>query len=124
MDEKVLDTVEDLIEIGTFGVLAVRPVDGDVVLRPIGGRWNSGIMDAVQEMADKYPGCKMRLFMQESNYDKYFKGIVSKEQVQPYADLSPQAKDVIEEVRRKVFSPPWKVNDGGKLECQVNYKNY
>jgi hypothetical protein len=122
--ENVSDTVEALVEKGIFGLLAVKPVEGDVVLRPIGGRWDSGIIDAIQEMADKYPGCKMRLFDQESNFDKYFKGIVSKDQVQPYADLSPQAKAAIEEVRRKVFSPPWKVNEDSKLERQVNYKNY
>ena len=106
--EDVFDTVRALIETGTFALLVVKPVEGDVVLRPIGGRWDAGIIDAIQEMADKYPGCKMRFFEQEGNWNKYFKGIVSKDQVQPYADLSPEAKAAIETVRQKVFSPSWK----------------
>jgi len=81
-EEQLFDAVKSLVERGTFAVLAVLTKEGNVVLRPIGGRWGAGIVDAVQEMAEKYPGCKMRLF--EQNYDdweRYFEGIVPKEQV-------------------------------------------
>lgn len=104
MDKAQLnDTVKSLVERDTFAVLAVLIQEGDVVLRPIGGRWGAGIRDAVREMAEKYPGCKMRLFEQECSYEKYFKGIVARDQVLPYADFSPETKAAIEEVRRKVL---------------------
>jgi hypothetical protein len=102
-EERLLNAVKSLIERDTFAVLAVLTREGDVVLRPIGGRWGAGIRDAVQEMAEKYPGCKMRLFEQECNYEKYFKGIVVRDQVLPYADFSPETRAAIEEVRRKVL---------------------
>jgi len=60
--EELLDAVRSLVERGTFAVLAVRTAEGDVVLRPIGGRWDPGIVNSVREMAEKYTGCKTRLF--------------------------------------------------------------
>lgn len=125
--KEVLDAACALVETGTFALLAVKTVEGNVILRPIGGRWDAGIIDAIQEMADKYPGCKMRLFEQESNYEKYFQGIVPKEQVQPFSDLSPEEKVVLEDLEKKLSSPPWKEvgkEVDGKWECQVVYKTY
>ncbi|WP_422445318.1 hypothetical protein [Thermoanaerobacterium sp. DL9XJH110] len=80
--EELINSIKSLVEQGTFAVLAVLTKEGDVILRPIGGRWDAGIVDAVKEMAEKYPGCKMRLF--EQNYDdweRYFRGIISKNQL-------------------------------------------
>jgi hypothetical protein len=102
--EQLFDAVKSLVERGTFAVLAVLTREGDVVLRPIGGRWGSGIRDAVQEMAEKYRGCKMRLFSQEIDY-KHFGDIVSRDQVLPYADYSPETKAALEELRRQVLDP-------------------
>ncbi|MDI6907919.1 MAG: hypothetical protein QMC81_10620 [Thermoanaerobacterales bacterium] len=104
--EQVLDAVKSLVERGTFALLAVLTPEGDVILRPIGGRWGSGIVDAVQEMAARYPGCKMRLFEQNCDWRRYFEGIVSRDQVLPYAEYSPETKAALEAVRRKVLG--WK----------------
>jgi hypothetical protein len=80
--EKVADVVRGLVEPGVFAVLAVLTAEGEVVLRPIGGRWGAGIVDAVQEMAEKYPGCRMRLFEQNyRDWKMYFEGVVKREQV-------------------------------------------
>lgn len=106
--EQLFDAAKGLVERGTFAVLAVLTKEGDVVLRPIGGRWEAGIVDAVREMAEKYPGCKMRLFEQECDWERYFEGIVSREQVLPYAYYSPETKAALEEVRRKVLGLPRK----------------
>lgn len=105
--EQLFDAIKGLVERDTFALLAVKNVDGEVVLRPIGGRWGSGIRDAVREMAEKYPGCKMRLLGQEVDY-KHFEGIVPREQVLPYTEYSPETKAALEEVRRKVLDPSWK----------------
>lgn len=70
------------MERGTFAVLVVLTPDGDVVLRPIGGRWDAGIVDAIREMAERYPGCRMRLFERPyDDWDLYFKHVVGREQV-------------------------------------------
>lgn len=58
----------------SHAVLVVKTAEGNVVLKPIGGRWGAGIVEAVREIAEKYPGCKMRLFEQECNWERYFKG--------------------------------------------------
>lgn len=102
--EQFFDAVKGLVECDTFALLVVKNADGEVVLRPIGGRWGSGIRDAVREMARKYPGCKMRLLSQEIDY-KHFDGIVSRDQVLPYAEYSPETKAALEELRRKVLDP-------------------
>lgn len=103
--DQVLDAVRSLVERGTFAVLAVLTAQGDVVLRPIGGRWGSGIRDAVEEAAGKYPGCRMQLFERACDYERYFEGIVPKEQVLPYAACPPEAKAALEELRRRVLDP-------------------
>lgn len=100
------DAVRSLVEPGVFALLAVLTAEGEVVLRPIGGRWDAGIRDAVREMAEKYPGCKMRLFEQKCDWKRYFEGIVSRDQVFPYAGYSAQTRAVIEEIRQKVFGLP------------------
>lgn len=83
MEEKdILDAAKSLVEPGVFALLAVLTAKGAVVLRPIGGSWGAGIRDAIEEMAEKYPGAKMRLL--ERNYrdwKMYFEGIVPKEQI-------------------------------------------
>lgn len=79
---ELADSVKSLVDQGTFSVLVALTKENEVILRPIGGRWGASITDAIREMAQKYPGCKMRLF--EQNYDdwhRYFQGIVSKEQL-------------------------------------------
>lgn len=76
------DAVRSLVERGTFAVLAVLTWEGDVVLRPVGGRWGAGIADAIREMAERYPGCRMRLFERPyDDWDLYFKHVVGREQV-------------------------------------------
>lgn len=104
--EDVNQAVKGLVEPGVFALLAVLTADGEVVLRPVGGKWDAGIRDAVREMAEKYPGCKMRLFEQNCDWKRYFEGIVSREQVFPYAAYSAETKAALEEVRRRVFGPP------------------
>lgn len=103
--EQLVDAACSLVERGTFAVLAVRTVSGEVMLRPIGGRWGNGIIDAVREMAQNYPGCKMRLFEDLCDWRKYFDGIVPREQVLPYADYPPETKVALEELRRKALGP-------------------
>lgn len=80
--DEIGDAVRSLVERGTFAVLAVLTPDGDVVLRPIGGRWGAGIVDAIREMAERYPGCRMRLFERRyDDWDRYFRHVVGREQV-------------------------------------------
>ncbi|QSQ10600.1 hypothetical protein H0A61_03010 [Koleobacter methoxysyntrophicus] len=80
--DSFLSAIKSLPERGVFALLVVLTEEGETVLRPIGGRWGSGIVDAVKEMSEKYPGCRMKLF--EQNYDdweRYFRGIISKKQL-------------------------------------------
>jgi hypothetical protein len=102
--EEITDVIGSLVEPGVFAVLAVLTAEGEVVLRPIGGRWGAGIVDAVQEMAEKYPGCRMRLFEQNDDWERYYKGIVSKEQVISLSleGLSPETRAALEGLQRKV----------------------
>jgi hypothetical protein len=101
-EEKILEGVKSLVEPDVFAMLAVLTGEGEVILRPIGGHWGSGIRDAIKEMSERYPGCKMQLFTRESDR-KYFDGIVSREQVLPYAAFSPELKAAINAFRRKVL---------------------
>jgi hypothetical protein len=74
--------IKDLAEPGVFALLTALTPEGDVIIRPIGGDWKTDIIEAIQETAEKYPGCKFRLF--EHNYDiwrRYFEGVVPKEQL-------------------------------------------
>lgn len=82
MIEEVTETVKELVDEGIFALLVVLTDKNNVILRPIGGKWGKSIIDVVAEMAEKYPGCKMKLF--EQNYDdwqRYFKHVVTKKQV-------------------------------------------
>lgn len=101
--QQLLDAVSSLVEPETFAVLAAVVESGEIILRPIGGQWGTGIVDAVKEVAEKHPGCKMQLFERSSDWKRYFEGIVSKEQVLPYADFSPETKRAMEEIRQKVL---------------------
>lgn len=77
--EKILKALADE---SIFALLISVTQEGEVILRPIGGEWGSGIIVAIEEMNKKYPGCKMKLL--ERNYDdwfRYFKHVVPKEQV-------------------------------------------
>lgn len=76
------EILKSLADESVFALLIGLTSEGEVVLRPIGGKWGSGIIPAIKEMNQKYPGCKMKLL--ERNYDdwfKYFSHVVSKEQV-------------------------------------------
>jgi len=63
----------DFSFIGIFAILFIIAEDGQEFIRPIGGEFGAGINDAIEEMRDKFPGCKMRIL--ETNYGggrKYF----------------------------------------------------
>lgn len=78
----MVDVVKSLVEPGVFAVLAALTAEGEVVLRPIGGSWGAEIVDAIRETAERYPGCKMRLFEQDyRDWKVYYKNIVPREQV-------------------------------------------
>ncbi len=100
---QVLATVKDFVDPRTFAVLFAIAKDGEIIVRPIGGKWGSGITDAIREIAGKYPGCKMQLFERCSEWKKYFEGIVEREQVLPYAEYSPETRAALEEIRQKVL---------------------
>jgi hypothetical protein len=61
---------ECLAEKSVFALLIVKTTGGETVLRPIGGSYGAGINDAIGEMLEKHPGCKMKMF--EENYNDYF----------------------------------------------------
>lgn len=76
------EILKSLADESVFALLIGLTSEGEVVLRPIGGKWGSGIIPAIEEMNQKYPGCKMKLL--ERNYDdwfRYFSHVVSKEQM-------------------------------------------
>ncbi|HOV78804.1 MAG TPA: hypothetical protein PK728_01740 [Bacillota bacterium] len=101
--DKALTAVKNLTDPCVFAVLAVLTKEEEVVLMPIGGKWNSGITDTIREAAEKYPGCKMQLFERCSDWKMYFEGIVQRDQVLPYADYSTETKAALEEIRQKVL---------------------
>lgn len=81
-EEDIIKAVKDLTNTEVFAVLVVLTNEGGIVLRPIGGGWGSGIIDAISEIAEKYTNCRMKLF--EQNYDdwqRYFRHVISKEQM-------------------------------------------
>ncbi|RPF49564.1 hypothetical protein EDD75_0381 [Thermodesulfitimonas autotrophica] len=105
MDQKVLQALADPM---VFGALVVRTADGGVALRPLGGEWGNDIREAVQEVAEKYPGCKVRLLEQKCGlrmYEEFFEGIIPRDRVLPYADYLPEAKAALEEIRQQVLDP-------------------
>lgn len=76
------DMVSGLVKSGVFALLAAQTLEGNVILRPIGGDHGSDIIEAIRDMDRTNPGCKMRLF--EHNYDdwrRYFEGIVPRSQL-------------------------------------------
>lgn len=80
--EDTLNILPDLVNKEIFALLVILTADEKVVLRPIGGKYGSGIIDAIREAAEKYPGCKMKLLEENYNsWDRYFKHVVSREQI-------------------------------------------
>lgn len=80
--ENMLNILPELADEKVFGLLVILTADEEVILRPIGGRYGSGIIDAVKEAAEKYPGCRMKLFEENyDNWDRYFKHVVAKKQI-------------------------------------------
>jgi hypothetical protein len=79
-NEHLNNIVSCMAEQSTFTILLAQTTEGEVVVRPIGKHWGGEIGDAVQEMAERYPGCKIRLFNGNSDWRKYFSGITAKEQ--------------------------------------------
>ncbi|MEZ0535977.1 hypothetical protein ACAG39_01870 [Caldicellulosiruptoraceae bacterium PP1] len=77
--EKIIESLSDK---RVFALLIGVTQEGEIVLRPIGGEWDSGIINAIQEMNQKYPNCKMKLL--ERSYDdwfKYFTHVVQKDRM-------------------------------------------
>ena len=57
----------------SFALLLILTTDGKIFVRPIGGHWDNGINDAIEEAKERYPQCKMKIY--EENYGawkKYF----------------------------------------------------
>lgn len=79
--------LKTLVERDVFALLVAVTSSGDVILRPIGGRYGESIVRAVEEVNGKYPDSRMKLFCQNYEYDKYFKDIVAQERVFPWAAL-------------------------------------
>ncbi len=100
--EKIIEEIKSLVKPDVFAVLAILTDEGEVILRPIGGHWGSGIRDAIKETSEIYPGCKIQLFTRTSDR-KYFDGIIPREQVLPYAAYSPELKKAINELKQKAL---------------------
>lgn len=80
--QEVEKIIESLADKRVFALLIGVTQEGEIVLRPIGGEWGSGIIPAIEEMSEKYPNCKMKLL--ERSYDdwfKYFTHVVPKERL-------------------------------------------
>lgn len=74
------DVAKSLAQPGVFALLVAQTADGEVILRPIGGEWGPDITEAIRELTQRYPGCRMRLFEHEYNtWRRYFKGIIPEE---------------------------------------------
>jgi hypothetical protein len=68
----------DLVK--SFGVIIALTAQGELVSRPLGGEWENGICEAVEEVANAYPGCKIKLFT--NNYEpKYWRGIIPSDRI-------------------------------------------
>ena len=69
-----------LLEQGVFALLLAKTVEGDIIIRPIGGDEGYDITVAAKELDAQYPGCTMRLFEQDYEaYRRYFKSSFPKE---------------------------------------------
>ena len=56
-----------------FALLLIVTEDGKTLMRPIGGEWENGINDAIEQTDKQYPDCRMKIL--EENYrgwNKYF----------------------------------------------------
>lgn len=59
----------DFVKDGVFALLVVKTADGETVIRPIGGGYGNGINDAIEEILEKYPDCKLKIY--EENYSAW-----------------------------------------------------
>lgn len=76
------DVAKSLVQTGVFALLIAQTTEGEVITRPIGGEWGPDITEAIRELAQRYPGCRMRLFEHEYNtWRRYFRGIIPMEQM-------------------------------------------
>jgi len=56
-----------------FGLLIAKTVDNKTILRLIGGVYGNIINDAVKEIDENYPGCRMKLLLEHNgSAQKYF----------------------------------------------------
>jgi len=99
------DALKSLMDYDTFALLVAVTSSGDVVLRPIGRRYGASIIQAIEEINNRHPDSKMKLFYQDYDYDKYFKGIVPLERVFPWAGLNEEQLSEIKEYRRNRQNP-------------------
>lgn len=99
----MVQELRDLIEHDAFALLLIETPAGEVVLRPIGGKHGTSIIQAVEEMNRKYPESRMKLFYQDCDYEKYFKGIVPMERVYPWAALSEEELSHIKKFREDLY---------------------
>ena len=51
---------------GASAILIVMTEDGQRLLRPVGGGWKCRINDAIRQMDEEFPNCKMKIL--EENY--------------------------------------------------------
>jgi len=92
----------DADDLRGFGFLVVETSDDQMVIMPIGGKYENGIRNRIEEVVQKFPGCKLRLFLLEDDYERYFKGAIPKRRVYPYADLSEQMIEKIKFYQMKL----------------------
>ena len=77
-DYIVLEGWECLVECDVFAILLIQTQENKTLMRPIGGQWQPGISDAIEEADKAFPSCKMKLL--ERNYNdrrKYFESVVT-----------------------------------------------
>ena len=55
-----------------FSILIIKTADNRQFIRPIGGDFDNGINDAIEEMNARFPGCKMAILNKSNNRNKYF----------------------------------------------------
>jgi len=58
------------LDYNIFGLLIIKTVDNETIMRPIGGVYGNIINDTITESDKKYPGCMMKLLL-ENNTQKY-----------------------------------------------------
>ncbi|MCL1996834.1 MAG: hypothetical protein FWG63_11555 [Defluviitaleaceae bacterium] len=70
--ETKLPDLSDIFSEGIFAFVVFQTIEGEFHVRPIGGDWGSGIADAVHEIKNNYPGCKIKLFEQSYTANRRF----------------------------------------------------